>query len=98
HLPAEVDVDVAPAGEAPGHVIGDDGVGVADAAEGLVREDHAEAEGVRGRVALPDGDLVGRGELRHQGREVQAAGAAANNCNFHVWVLIWGRQGCGGRG
>ena len=41
------------------HLLGDRGVGVADAAEGLVGEDHAEAEGVVGGVALPDGDLVG---------------------------------------
>lgn len=78
-LAAEVDVDVGPAGEPPCHGLGELGVGVLDAAECLVGEDHAEAEGVVGGVALPDGDVVGRVELFHESSEVEAAGATAND-------------------
>lgn len=73
------DVDVVPAYErvleGPVH----DGVGVFDAAEGLVGEDDTEAEGVLGGVALPDGDLAGRVEPLEQGRGVEPAGAAADD-------------------
>ncbi|GDY40903.1 hypothetical protein SANT12839_017850 [Streptomyces antimycoticus] len=78
-----VDVDVGPAGEAPGHGLRDGGVGVLDAAERLVGEDDAEAERVVGGVAFPDGDLVGGVELFHQGREVQPAGTAADDRDVH---------------
>ena len=86
-LAPEVDVDVGPAGEALGHVLGDHGVGVADSAEGLVAEDDAEAERVACGVAFPDGDLVVRVQLLHEGGEVQSARAAADDCDFHVVPL-----------
>ena len=56
-------VDVVPAGELALHLLVDDRVGVLDAAQGLVGEHDAEAEGVVGRVPLPDGDLGVRQQL-----------------------------------
>ena len=57
-LALDVHVDVVPAGELALHRAVDRRIGVLDAAQGLVREHHAEAERVVGRVPLPDGDLV----------------------------------------
>ena len=57
HLAAVVHVDVVPAGELALHLAVDAGIGVLDAAEGLVGEHDAEAEGVVGRVALEDSNL-----------------------------------------
>src|SRR6202049_1277926 len=79
-----MDVDVIPACELPGHCTLDRGVGVLDAAERLVREDHAEPEGVVGGIALPHGDLVARVELLGKCREVQPARSAPDNRNSHV--------------
>ena len=52
------DVDGVPADERVAERPVHDGVGVLDAAERLVGEDHTEAEGVVGGVALPYGDLA----------------------------------------
>ncbi len=73
------DVDVVPAGEVPLQGRVDRGVGVLDAAEGLVGEDHSEAEGVVGGVAFPDGDLTVGAETFQQGGGVQTARAAADD-------------------
>ena len=81
------DVDVGPAGEAALHPLVHDAVGALDAAEGLVGEDDAEAEGVVGGVALPDGDLVGRVERLHQRGEVEPARAAADDRDPHAVSL-----------
>ncbi len=70
-------VDVVPADELAPQRLVDDGVGVFDAAEGLVGEDHAEAEGLVGGVAFPDGDVAGGVEAFQQGRGVEPAGASA---------------------
>ena len=86
-LAAEVHVDVVPERELALHLLVDAFVGVLDSAEGLVGEDHAEAEGVVGRVALPDGDLVVRAELFGQGREVQTGRAAADHRDAHALIL-----------
>ena len=58
HLALDVDVDVVPDRELPLHPGEHLGVGVLDAAQRLVAEDHAEPERVVGGVALPHGDLV----------------------------------------
>ena len=84
HLAAEVHVDVVPAGELARHRAVDRRVGVLDAAERLVGEHHAEAEGVVGGVALPHGDLVAGVELLGERREVQSARPAPDNRNSHV--------------
>src|SRR6202167_6721968 len=73
HLVPVVHVDVVPAGELTGHGRVDKGVSVLDAAEGLVGEDHAEAERVVGGVPFPDADLLVRIELTGQRGEVEAA-------------------------
>ena len=83
-LAAVVHVDVVPAGELALHLPVDAGVGVLDAAEGLVGEHHAEAEGVIGRVALPDRDLGGGQELAGQGGEVEPAWPAACDRDAHA--------------
>lgn len=57
----------------------DRGVGVLDAAERLVGEDDAEAEGVVGGVALPEGDIALRVQPLEQRRGVEPAGAAADD-------------------
>ncbi len=73
------DVDVVPADEVRLEGLVDGGVGVFDAAEGFVGEDHAEAEGVVGGVALVDGDLAVGGEAFEEGGGVEAAGAPADD-------------------
>ena len=77
-------VDVGPAGEALLHPLVHHPVGALDAPEGLVGEDHAEAERVVGGVALPDGDVVGGVEALHEGGEVEASGPAARDRDPHA--------------
>lgn len=77
------DVDVVPADEVLPERLVDDGVGVFDAAEGLVGEDHAEAEGLVGGVAFPDGDVTAGVEALQQGCRVEPAGAAADDRHAH---------------
>ncbi|CAM5697429.1 hypothetical protein SVIOM342S_06110 [Streptomyces violaceorubidus] len=76
---ASVIVDVVPADEVRLQGLVDDRVGVFDAAEGLVGEDDAEAEGVVGGVALVDGDLTDGVEALEEGGGVEAAGASADD-------------------
>ncbi len=82
-LALEVDVDVVPARELPLHLVVDDGVGVGDAPERLVREDDAEAERVVGGVALPHADLVVGAELLGESGEVEPAWPATDDCDPH---------------
>src|SRR5262249_19045895 len=81
--PAEMDVDVGPAGEPAGHRRGELGVRVVDAAQRFVGEHHAESERVVRGVALPDGDPVRRVQLLHQGGEIETARAPADNGDLH---------------
>ena len=93
--PAEMHVDVVPAGELAAHPREDLRIGVLDAAEGLVGEHHPEAERVVGRVPLPHRDVVAGVQLPGQGREVQAAGAAAEDSDAHAPTVcrnLYGRQ------
>ena len=83
HRAVVVHVDVVPAGELALHRAVDLRVGMLDAAQGLVREHHAEAERVVGRVALPDGDLAVRGELLGERREIQPSRPAAHDRDPH---------------
>ncbi len=83
----DVDVDVVPARELPGHLPVDPRVGVLDPAEGLVGEHHAEPEGVVGGVAFVDGDLVPHAEPPGQGREVESGGASADTRDAHRSAL-----------
>lgn len=73
------DVDVVPAHELVLERRVHDRVGVLDAAERLVGQDDAEAEGVVGGVALPHGDLAAGVEPFEQGGGVQSAGTAADD-------------------
>ena len=87
-LALEVHVDVVPDRELRLHLREDLRIGVLDAAEGLVAEDHPEAEGVVGGVALPHGDLVrlpgdGR-ELLRERAEVEAARPATDHRDPHA--------------
>ena len=84
HLSAVVDVDVIPARELAGHRLVNRRVGVLDAAQRLIREHHAEPEGVVVSVALPHGDLMARVELLGERREVQSARPAPDNRNLHL--------------
>lgn len=77
------DVDVVPADELRLEGAVDLRVGVLDAAEGLVGEHDAEAEGVVGRVALPDGDLSGGIEALEQDSGVQAARTTTDDGDPH---------------
>lgn len=87
------DVDVVPPDELLLERAVDRGVGVFDAAERLVGEDDAEAEGVVGGVALPEGDLALRAEPLEQRRGVEPAGAAADDGDA---VRARGVPGAGG--
>ncbi len=78
-----MDLDVVPIGEVP-----DDGaVAVAviglEGIEGLVREHHAEAEGVVRPVALEYGDAGRRPRLLDQNGEVEPGRTAADDVNLH---------------
>lgn len=73
------DVDGVPADELTAEGTVDLGVGVLDAAEGLVGEDDAEAEGVVGGVALVNGDRAGGVEPLEEGGGVEPAGPAADD-------------------
>ena len=77
------DVDVRPPREGALHGGEQDGVGLLDAAEGLVGEDDAEAEGVVGGVAFPDDDLAARVELLGQRGQVEATRPAAHYGDAH---------------
>ncbi|CAB4922794.1 unannotated protein [freshwater metagenome] len=82
-LVAQRDVDIVPVGERLAHVVKGRAVGCLDTAERLVAEHHPEAEGVIGGVALPHGDLGVGVQLLDQAREVEAAGATADNRDPH---------------
>jgi hypothetical protein len=75
------DVYVVPADELVLEGLVDGRVGVFYAAEGFVGEDYSEAEGVVWGVAFPDGDLAGGVEAFEEGGGVEAAGAAADDCD-----------------
>jgi hypothetical protein len=81
---ALVGLDVRPVGE----VLLDRGVALRvrdlKAAERLVREDDAPAEGVVRAVALVDGDLGVREALLEQEREVQPSGPSADARDLHA--------------
>src|SRR3989441_5888518 len=77
------DVDVAPVGEAAADRFVRRRVVVAERAQGLVGEHHAEAEGIVGAVALVDRDLPARPSLLREQREVQPARSAADNADLH---------------
>lgn len=85
------DVDVVPADEVRLECLVDGGVGVFDAAERFVGEDHAEAEGVVGGVAFVDGDLAAGGEAFEEGGGVEAAGATADDRRSQGVVRLRGR-------
>ncbi len=91
------DVDVVPAHEVPLEGLVDLGVGVFYAAEGFVGEDHAEAEGVVGGVAFPDGDVPGGVEAFEEGCGVQASRAPADDRHAQgvACVVVRVRAGCG---
>lgn len=92
------DVDVVPADEVRLEGLVDGGVGVFDAAERFVGEDHAEAEGVVGGVAFVDGDLAVGGEAFEEGGGVEAAGAAADDRRSQGWFVFAGECGLVGAG
>ncbi len=77
-------VHVAPVGEAaPDHLVGGPVVGL-EGVQRLVGEHDAEAEGVVRTVALVERDVPARPRFLRQQREVQAAGAAADDGDLHA--------------
>ncbi len=80
---AVADVYVVPAGEVVLQGLVDLGVRVFYAAEGLVGEDHSEAEGVVGGVAFPDGDLPGGVQAFQQRGGVQPSRSTTHNRHSH---------------
>ena len=74
-----VDVDGVPVGERLGDAAIDDRVRLLEVAERLVAEDHAPAEGVVGRVALDDVDVVRRLPQLEQDGRVEPAGSATED-------------------
>src|SRR5439155_7171877 len=75
---------VAPVGEAPADALVGDRIAGLESVERLVGEHHAEAEGVVGPVALVERDLPARPGFLREEREVQAAGPAADDADFHA--------------
>src|SRR5947207_4331344 len=84
HLPLVDYVDVAPVSEAPADALVGDRIAGLERIERLVGEHHPEAEGVVGPVALADRDLPARPGFLREEREVQAAGPAADDADFHA--------------
>jgi hypothetical protein len=82
-----MDVDVVPVRERPRDGRVGLGIGLAEVVERGVREDHAEAEGVVGAVALEHGDLVGRVGRLHEDREVEARRSPADRDDLHALIL-----------
>jgi hypothetical protein len=86
-LAVDVHVDVVPDRELPLHPLIDRRIRVLDAAQRLVAEDDAEAEGVVGGVALPDRDLVvlpgGRRQLLGERREVEPSRTPTDHRDPH---------------
>ena len=73
-----VDVDVVPVREGAGDRLAGGPVGLDEGVERGVGEDHPEAEGVVGPVALDDGDVVAGIGLLHQQGEVEPGRTAAD--------------------
>ena len=86
-LAAEVHVDVVPDGELLLHQGVHDGIGVLDAAQGLIGEDDSEAEGVVCGIAFPHRDVVIRTQLLGQRGKVQAARSSADDSDAHGFLL-----------
>src|SRR5262249_15944006 len=88
HRTLEMDLDVVPVGE----VAGDRPVALRvvrlEGVEGLVGEDHAEAQGVVRPVALKHGDARGRPFLLEQDREIEPGRSAADDVNLHARASV----------
>ena len=84
----EVDLDVVPICE----IVADRGVarlvGGLEDVERLVREDHAEAEGVVRLVAFEDRDVEIRPVPLHQERKIEARRPAADHRDTHPKPLV----------
>jgi hypothetical protein len=82
-MAAVVDVDVGPAGEALGDLRVGLGIRVLEHGQRLVREHDAEPERVARRIALVQGELPVGSDLAHQDREIEPAGASADDRDPH---------------
>jgi hypothetical protein len=78
-----MDLDVIPIGEVADDCATALVVVSLEGVERLVREHHAEAEGVVGPVALEHGDARLRPSLFHEDGEVEPGRAAADHMNLH---------------
>src|SRR5262249_56176604 len=79
--------DVVPGGEGGGGRLTGRAMGFDEIVERGVGEDHPEAEGVVGAIALEDGDVVGRIGLLHQQGEVQPGRTAADRDDPHSEIV-----------
>ena len=66
-------------------------IGVAEGAEGLLAEDHAEAEGRVGRISLEDAHVHAAVELPQQDRKVQPGRPCADDLDLHE-SASWSRS------
>jgi hypothetical protein len=82
-LALEPDLDRIPVHAVLGQGRAQHRVGVVDAGQGRVGEDHAEAEGVVGAVALEDRDLAARIGGTGQGRGEEPSGTATDHRDAH---------------
>jgi len=83
-MPLVVDRHIAPVGEVAPDLLVALAVLLAEDAERLVGEDHAEAEGVVGAVALEEHDLVAGPALLGEEREVEPARPPADHRDLHA--------------
>jgi hypothetical protein len=82
HLASVMHVNVVPDRKIPGELLKEARVGLLNAAEGLVREDDTESEGVVWGIPFPDLDQVARVEELDQRRQVETRGPASDDCDI----------------
>ena len=70
--------------EVGGNAFVDDRIGSLQVAEGRIREDHAETEGIVATIAFDDPHLVVGVAFLDERGEVETSGSAADGYDLHV--------------
>ena len=92
HFAVEVEVDLVPIGEFARDGLVGRRVVIHQIVERLVGEHHAEAERIVRPVPLVNGDVVVRISFLHQQGEIEPAGTAADDDDFHAASFVRSRR------